>query len=203
MRTNLVNFFQRFRAAGIGDAKKAARYSDDIQLVREVSEGSAGIPFDYDNLIPDPIPPVYEFMIIPGGPAGRPTVELHPGGRGLWLLATLTSNTIAANIATWTIPEPGRGLFDGPTTPTQANSSSYGNAQDSLAHIESGNFLPEDIPPLTPQRTALLAVNGGQGSFFYVNMPFFVAPGTVVTQQRIGANGSIFLGFIWRDVPVL
>jgi len=43
-RTSLFNFFDRFRTGFIGDAKRAPRYSDDIQLVSIVQDISGVTP---------------------------------------------------------------------------------------------------------------------------------------------------------------
>jgi len=198
MRTNLVDFFARFRAAGIGDAKKRARYSDDIQLVREVSEGSAGIPFDYDNLIPTTIGQVYEVLSTESGP-NRPTIELVAGGRGIWLMAALHSTFAAANIAWWSIPAVRAPALARSFTPTQANSGNWGDGSDSLSTFNVGTAV-EDVPAEVPVRIALIATNAGQGQFVY-ERALYVAPGQVVTSQRIGSNSAFAMGFRWRDIP--
>jgi len=201
MRTNLRNLFDRFVSAGIGDAKKQARYSDDIQLVSQVddfSEAAPGIPFDYDNLIPTTIGNVYEVETFEPGPL-RPVVELVAGGRGIWLLAVLQSTATAANLAWWTLPDPRIPALTRSFTPSQANCSCWGDGSDSLSTFNVGDAA-EDDPANTPQRIALIAVNGGQGQYQY-NRALYIAPGQVVTQMRIGSNADFRMGFRWRDIP--
>jgi len=202
MRTVLSELFARFVSAGIGDAKKRARYSDDIQLVSLVDDfslGRAGIPFEYDNVIPSTVGNVYELVTFTAGPL-RSTVELVAGGRGIWLLAALHSTSTAANIATWT-----RSAVRAPAlatifTPTQANATCYGDGGDSLSEFRAGDAA-EDVPADTPTRIALVATNAGEGAYKYPQA-LFIAPGQVVTQQRIGSNTNFPLGFTWRDIPL-
>jgi len=201
MRTVLSDLFARFVSAGIGDAKKRARYSDDIQLVSQVddfSEAAPGIPFDYDNLIPTTVGNVYEVSTFEAGPT-RPVVELVAGGRGIWLLAALHSTASAANLAWWTLPAARVPALTRSFTPTQANSIVYGDGSDSLSTFNVGD-APQDNPADAPLRIALIAVNGGSGQFIY-NRALFIAPGQVVTQMRLGSNTDFPMGFRWRDIP--
>jgi len=200
MRTVLSDLFARFRSAGIGDAKKKARYSDDIQLVSVVDNFSLGlptIPFSYDNLIPSTVPPLYE-LGISGGGAQRSTWELVPGGRGLWLYRVNYQSATQFNYAFWTIPAP-RLVAPTVINPTQANSAAYGSGADSLAIVNVG-AITEDRPANVQRRVAVSAANGGLG-YHQMPQPWFCAVGTIVTLQILGSNTDRELGFTWRDVP--
>jgi len=200
MRTNLTNFFARFRGLGVGDAKKAGRFSDDIGLVLPVG----GIPPWYTNDIPGTLGNVYEIAEFGAGPF-QPTVELIAGGRGLWLLASLQSLNSNANVALWTLPAPR--VLGTPLTvilPTAANCGCFGDGTDSLAEFRVGS-APADLPANIPTKTALTSANGGMGGLWVGGPgagPVFIAAGQVVTQQRVGASADFILGFGWKDVPL-
>jgi len=202
MRTVLSRLFERFQSAGIGDAKKRARYSDDIQLVTVVDNFSLGlptIPFSYDNLIPSTVPPLYE-VGASLGTGNRPTYELSPGGRGLWLYGIIWQPSTAFNWGYWTIP-----AFRIPVptvvNPTQLNAGAFGNAQDSLATFQSG-FTAQDIPSNVMRRASVSQANGGTGMHTFPQ-PYFVAVGTVITAQVINSNTGREIGFMYRDIPAV
>jgi len=200
MRTVLSDLFARFRSAGIGDAKKKARYSDDIQLVTVVDNFSLGlptIPYSYDNLVPSTVPPLYE-VGVSLGTGNRPTYELIPGGRGLWLYAILFQQATAFNWAYWTLPAARIGA---PTivNPTQANSGAFGTGADSLATFQSG-FTAEDKPTNVMRRAVASQSNGGIG-YHNLPQPYFCAVGTIITAQVLSSNTGREIGFAYRDVP--
>jgi len=200
MRTVLSSLFDRFRSAGIGDAKKRARYSDDIQLVTVVDNFSLGlptIPFSYDNLIPSTVPPIYEFAVTATG-AFSSTWELVPGGRGLWLYRINFQNSIAFNYAYWTLPAP-RLVAPTVVNPTQLNASAFGSGADSLATINHGN-IANDSPANTPRHVVSTPGGGGLG-YHDLPQPFFCPVGMIVTVQVLASSTDREMGFTWRDIP--
>jgi len=199
MRPNLRNLVARWRAAGIGGADRFAKYSEDIQLVTLADDFSTRAPFGYFNRIPDPIVPHYE-VVTNEGTGGRATVELIPGGRGAWVFAVLHSSASAANLAWWTLTAPRVPALGRIFNPTALTGAAYGDGRDSLAEFRVG-VAPEDRPPNVQLRVALLSTNGGEGRYAY-DHPLYIAPGLVLTQQRIASNLAYNLGFEWTDIPL-
>jgi len=199
-RPNLRNLVNRWRAAGIGGSGQFAKYSDDIQLATLVDDFTTRAPFGYFNRIPDPIVPHYEVATNePAPPVGRATVELIPGGRGAWVFALLHSTSVAANLRWWTIAAPRVPALNRIFTPTALTAGCYGDGRDSLAEFRVGK-APEDPPPNVQLRIALIATNSGDGRYAY-DHPIYLAPGRVLTQQRIASNQDFNMGFEWVDIP--
>jgi len=200
MRNNLRNVFNRFLAAGIGDAKKRARYSDDIQLVSIVDDFRTGAPVSQGT---------YGAHFLLDTTSGNfPTLEIQAGANGLWLMAYATGS-LGSTINTWTIPE-----LTPPTDPPwkvgpfqvtmdAATISFLSDGRPPLARMQHGGRLKPDIPTqrwrwtinnLVQIRTEVSGVTGTQAG----SNDIWLAPGRVlVFQHEIGADR--FGGILWRE----
>jgi len=197
MRTSLRNFFDRFVAAGIGDPKKIARYSDNIQLVSVVDDPGTS-PRSWTT---------YAFRVLLDTAAlgDFPTIELQAGPNGLWIMGYQTGS-IAATINTWGIAEltPAGGPWRvGPTQMVldEANISIFGDGV-SQARVQFGGRLKPDLPTFhwrsrvntEAGRTESITATGTEWS----GSDIWLSPGRVLVYQHLSANDR-FGGVIWRE----
>lgn len=199
-RTSLFEFFARFRAGGIGDAKKQPRYSDDIQLVSVVQDIAAtGAGFDrFESLAPTIMPSYGAHMLGPG--PQRSVGQLRAGEFGLWLTGIFlgTAGSFFA-IDIWT--EGALVALDDVQTDldpvTALNCSAWGDGRNALAVIRFGNQIVPFVPPA--QSWSNFGSNAGQRTGVMVlPEPTYIGPGRVVFIQHTG-NGSQNLGYYWRE----
>jgi len=202
MRTSLFNFFDLFRAGGIGDEKKQPRFSDDIQLVSIAQDliprgGGGGSGFVPGYFVQDT--PVAEFGVdvaIAALAAEAARVELLPiaTGNGAWVIVNTSESNMASNI--WTIA-----AFSGLGTtllPTAANSSSFGTGGAATAIFEFGTAV-KDSP------ANALRINPGNSQVGWSQnltlRPIWVGPGRVFVFQSTANNAQADIGLWWREIP--
>lgn len=204
MRNSLFNFFDRFRAGLIGDAKKQPRYSDDIQLVSVVQDvsgvGGGGGGFVPGFQAPDPIHIEYCTMVSTpavAGQFGRMELICSAAGGGLWVSALIGTTATNVNGRIFTIAAPS-GLFTR-LLPDQTNATAFGAGLPATAIVDSGNTV--FLPPNTFWRTNSGTSTDQHGGPSALQDPVYVAPGRVFVFQMSNALLAGFFGVYWREIP--
>ncbi len=197
-RTSLFNFFARFTGAGIGDPKKRARFSDDIQLVSVVQDVSGGSAFNRFQSVAPTIMPSYGFSGVTPGP-NRGILQLLAGPFGLWWTAVWmgTAGSFFA-VELWTeaalITLTTETDID-PVTATDA--SAWGDGRNSASAIRIG-----DNTALASRPTAPWAFHGSNAGtrtgYNIMPEPTYIGPGRNLIMQHTG-NGAQNVGFYWRE----
>jgi len=203
MRTSRFNFFDRFRAAFIGDEKKQPRYSDDIQMVsvvQDVSGVGGGGGFVPGFEAPDPVHIEYATMVSTpavGGQFGRMELICSAAGGGLWVSAIIGTTATNVNGRIFTLAAPS-GLLTR-LLPDATNATAFGDGSPATAIIDSGNTA--FLPPNTFWRTNSGTSTDQHGGPSALQAPVYISPGRVFVFQMSNALLAGFFGVYWREIP--
>ncbi len=204
-RTSLFNFFDRFRAGQIGDAKKQPRFSDDIQMVSMVQDLSIGAGvqsgFSPGYAAPSPVLVEYAFHRFQASVAGQfVRIELvaaaAPAGAGLWVMSWAYPAVIPRGVFVFTLAAP-TGLPNFPAT--QATASAFGDGADATALLNMGTtaaappasaWFIRSISEQNEARKRRLTDYGG----------IYIGPGRVFCIQSDTAGSIAEYTIMWREI---